>query len=135
MPSLSGHCLCGKIRISGTVEIKGIPNCHCTECRRATGATFATMLFVTDSAIKIVGKPKIFRHKSDKGSIMEKHFCGHCGSQVFGRNSNRPGIMSLRAGILDQIEHIEPTVNVYLDSKVPSTLINQILPGFSKMPG
>lgn len=135
MPKLSGKCLCGNVSFSGDTEIKLMANCHCSDCRAATGAAYGTLLFVDETAIEIKGTPKVFKHKSDSGSDMEKLFCPDCGSQMFGRNSNRPGMMSLRAGVLDQTSLVKPAVNVYLDSKIESTPVDPDLKGFAKMPG
>ena len=135
MPKLSGKCLCGKISFSADTDIKLMANCHCSDCRTATGAAFGTLLFVDADAIKVTGEPKIFKHMADSGAEMEKHFCADCGSQLFGKNSNRPKMLTLRAGVLDQTSLVKPTVNVYLDSKIESTPIDPDLKGFAKMPG
>jgi len=135
MPKLSGRCLCGKIKFSGDTEIKLMANCHCSDCRAATGAAYGTLLFVDADAIQITGTPKAFKHKADSGADMEKLFCPDCGSQLFGRNSNRPKTMSIRAGVLDQTSLVKPSVNVFLDSKIESTPIDSNLKGFPKMPG
>lgn len=135
MPKLSGRCLCGKIEFSGDTEIKLMANCHCADCRAATGAAYGTLLFVDEDAIHVTGTPKVFKHMADSGATMEKHFCPDCGSQLFGRNSNRPKTMSIRAGVLDQKSLVKPTVNVYLDSRIESTPIDPNLKGFARMPG
>lgn len=135
MPKLTGKCLCGNITFSADTDIKLMANCHCDDCRAATGAAYGTLLFVDEDAVQINGTPKVFKHKSDSGSDMEKLFCPDCGSQMFGRNSNRPKTMSIRAGVLDQKELVKPGVNVYLDSRIPSTPVDPELKGFPKMPG
>lgn len=135
MPKLSGRCLCGKISFSGDTDIKLMANCHCSDCRAATGAAYGTLVFVDEAAVKVSGAPKVFKHKSDSGSDMEKLFCPDCGSQLFGRNSKRTGMMSIRAGVLDQTSLVKPTVNVYLESKIASTPVDPELKGFPKMPG
>jgi len=135
MPKLTGKCLCGKVSFSADTEIKMMANCHCSDCRAATGAAYGTLVFVDETALSISGTPKVFKHKSDSGSDMEKLFCPDCGSQMFGRNSNRPGVVSVRAGVLDQSDLVKPAVNVYLSSKIPSTPIDPELKGFDKMPG
>lgn len=134
MPKLSGKCLCGNIEFSADTEIKLMANCHCSDCRAATGAAYGTLLFVDADAIQVTGKPKIFKHTADSGADMEKHFCPDCGSQLFGRNSNRPNAMTIRAGCVDQTDLVKPAVNVYLDSKIESTPIDPDLKGFPKMP-
>lgn len=135
MPKLSGKCLCGNIKFSGDTEIKLMANCHCSDCRAATGAAYGTLLFVDEDAIQVTGSPKVFNHKAESGANMEKLFCPDCGSQLFGRNSNRPKTLSIRAGVLDQDSLVKPSVNVFLDSKIDSTPIDPDLKGFPKMPG
>ena len=134
MPKLSGQCLCAAISYSADTEIKMMANCHCTDCRAATGAAYGTLLFVAEDALQITGTPKVFKHKAASGADMEKHFCGECGSQLFGRNSNRANIISVRAGSVEQSELVKPAANVYLDSKLASTPIDPALKGFAKMP-
>ena len=134
MPKFSGNCLCGKVKFFGDADITVAPNCHCIDCQRASGAVYATMLFVSEEKINIEGTPETFHYKADSGASMEKNFCGNCGSQLYGRNSNRPGILSLRAGVINEKDLIKPTVNVFVSSKVLSTPINDKLPAHSKMP-
>jgi hypothetical protein len=135
MTKLSGHCLCGAIQFDADTDIKMMANCHCSDCRAATGAAYGTLVFVEAEALNISGEIKTFKHKADSGSDMEKLFCPNCGSQLFGRNSNRPGAVSIRAGVLDQTSEIKPAINVYLDSKLESTPIDPTLKGFPQMPG
>lgn len=135
MPRLSGKCLCGNITFSGDADIKLMANCHCADCRAATGAAYGTLLFVDPGQIEISGQPKVFKHVADSGANMEKLFCPDCGSQMFGRNSNRPNMLTVRAGVLDQTDLVKPAVNVFMDSRIPSTPIDPDLKAFPKMPG
>lgn len=135
MTKLTGHCLCGDITFEADTDIKLMANCHCDDCRAATGAAYGTLVFVEENAVNINGTPSVYRHKSDSGSDMEKLFCPNCGSQMFGRNSNRPNTMAVRAGVLDQKDLVKPAANVYLSSRIPSTPVDPELKGFDKMPG
>ena len=134
MQKLSGKCLCGKIKFAREAEIQRVANCHCTDCQNVTGATYATLVSVAENMIKIDGTPRVYHHKSDRDSDMEKHFCDNCGSQMFSYNSTRPGIIHLRAGVLEQKELVEPIMNQYTDSKITSTPLNPDLPAHPKMP-
>ena len=118
---MSGKCLCGNIAFTADTDIKFTANCHCSDCRAATGAAYGTLLFIDEAALQITGAPKIFTHVADSGANMEKFFCPDCGSQLFGRNSNRPNVMSVRAGVVDQTDLVKPGVNVYLSSRIAST--------------
>jgi hypothetical protein len=58
---LTGGCFCGAIRY----EVEGTPfhatNCHCSICRRTTGAPFVTWFSVRPSDFRIVeGEPMRF---------------------------------------------------------------------------
>ena len=135
MAKIIGNCLCGNISFKADAEIKLMANCHCKDCRAATGAAYGTLLFIAEDELQVHGTPKVFQHVADSGSSMEKHFCSDCGSQLFGKNSNRIGLVSVRAGALDNTSIVNPTVNVYLSSKIESTPIDPQLKGFDKMPG
>ena len=95
MAHLSGKCLCGNIAFTADTDIKFTANCHCSDCRAATGAVYGTLLFIDEAALQVSGAPKVFKHVADSGADMEKHFCADCGSQLFGRNSNRPNMLSV----------------------------------------
>ena len=134
MPNLSGKCLCGNISFTANTDIQNSYNCHCNDCRAASGAAYQTLLFIERSALEISGTPKVFTHAADSGSVMEKHFCPDCGSQMFGHNRSRPDRISIRAGVLDQSELVKPAANLYLSSKIESTPIDPDLEGYSGMP-
>ena len=130
----SGNCLCGKVSYKCYVEPKYIFNCHCEDCRRATGSVFGTNLFVLEDEVKISGTLSTYSHKSDGGSTMTKMFCSNCGSLMFGRNSAKKNIMSIRAGTVIQLDLIKPEINLFMDSKVPSTSIDENIKKASRMP-
>jgi hypothetical protein len=43
-------------------------------------------------------------------------------------------VLSIRAGTVDQLDLIKPMVNVFMDSKVPSTSIDENLKQAPRMP-
>ena len=65
---------------------------------------------------------------------MTKRFCPNCGSLIFGINSAKVNVLSIRAGTVDQLDLIKPVVNVFMDSKIPSTSIDQNLKQAPRMP-
>ena len=130
----SGNCLCGEVTYKCYVEPKYIFNCHFEDCRRAIGSVFGTNLFVTEEEVKICGRLSSYTHKSDSGSTMTKMFCSNCGSLMFGRNSAKKNIMSIRAGTVIQLSLIKPEINVFMDSKVPSTSIDENIKKAARMP-
>ena len=134
MSVFSGKCLCGNVSYQCHSEPKAIFNCHCEDCRRATGSVFGTNLFVSESEVEISGEVSSYSHISDSGSTMTKRFCPNCGSLLVGSNSAKPNVVSIRAGTVDQLALIKPQINLFMDKKVPSTSIDENLKQASRMP-
>ena len=134
MPILTGKCLCGNVFYQSNSEPAFTANCHCTDCRAATGAAYSTICFIKADQLTIEGDTQCFEHLSDRGHTMTKHFCPNCGSQLFGENSAREGMIGIRAGTIDQTDLVQPARNVYVSSKIPSTLIDPNLPASDRMP-
>lgn len=135
MPKLTGGCLCGQISFEADGDIAIMANCHCKDCKQITGAAFATLIFMNEADVKIAGETSSYEHSADSGSVMTKRFCPNCGSQMFGQGSARPGMIALRAGVINEQEHIKPKVNVFAASKLDCTILDPDIPAFDKMPG
>ena len=132
---LSGKCLCNKVSYSCNSEPTAIFGyCHCKDCRKATGSVFGTNLFFSENNVEINGKLSSFKHISDTGSTMTKFFCPCCGSLNVWKKWLKKNVISIRAGTVDQINKIKPTINIFMDSKVPSTSIDKKLKQTNRMP-
>ena len=121
MAGFTGGCLCGAIRY----EVKSDPvrtaNCHCDDCRRATGSAFATNIFVkSDDLVVLQGEPRSFDHPTDSGNTMTKQFCGDCGSQLFGWSSGAGGAMKgIKVGTIDDASFVRPQIEVFASKALP----------------
>lgn len=134
MSIFTGSCLCGSVNYKSDSDPLVIQNCHCDQCRKATGSVYLTNLFIKEENFEITGEVNNYTHLSDAGNNMTKYFCPNCGSQVFGKNSGRPGIITIRAGTVNEKDIIKPIRNLFLKSKVPSTPINSNLEACEGMP-
>lgn len=134
MSEFTGKCLCGAVTYSVKAEPLVTINCHCEDCRRSTGAVFGTNVMVPEDSVEINGTLSRYEHTADSGNIMTKMFCPACGSLVAGTSSGRHNVLSLRAGTIDDLDKIDPAVNVFLDSRVPTTLVNDELTCWPRMP-
>ena len=134
MTNFTGGCLCGKIKYVSTSAPKLAMNCHCKDCRKASGGPYLANVFIMEEFFSLEGEPKKFVHHSDRGSTMTKYFCGNCGSQIYGTNSARPGSVTIRAGSINETDVIQPSVNLFIKNKIQSTPINKELKTFDGMP-
>jgi len=53
---------------------------------------------------------------------------------MFGSNAARPDSIALRAGSINEQEHIAPEFNVYASGKLDCTVLDASIPAFDKMP-
>lgn len=90
-------------------------------------------VFVPEDSVHVKGSPKVYQHLADSGNQMSKKFCGNCGAQMFSLNSGRPGLMGIRGGTIDDLEIIQPSLNIFVSSKIPSTPMDESLSIFEKM--
>ena len=100
--ALSGSCLCGAIRYTIAADVKDLRACHCTNCQKASGAAGSVNAVVPSAAFKITkGTPKRYSAKADSGRILNRYFCGDCGSPIYSQRETTPEIVVVRAGTLD----------------------------------
>ena len=59
MTNFTGGCLCGKIKYVSTSEPKLAMNCHCKDCRKASGGPYLANVFIMEEFFSLeegVGK-------------------------------------------------------------------------------
>jgi hypothetical protein len=113
---LQGGCFCGRIRY----EVTGAPfdetNCHCSICRRTTGAPFVAWFSVRPSEFRCVsGDPARFRSSSKA----DRSFCAHCGTQLTFRSDDYPDEIDITTCSLDHPEDVPPRDHIHTSSKLP----------------
>ena len=115
--SVKGSCLCGGVRYE--VEEGGfgrVVNCHCSMCRKATGAAFRTRASVRPAAFHwLAGEDLISRYESSPGET--RTFCGVCGATLATFLDDKE--IGLPLGTLDDDPGVRPAAHVFIDSKAP----------------
>jgi len=135
MPGFKGGCLCGSITYEVSSDPINMWNCHCDDCRRATGASFATNVFVKFEDLTITkGTPSTYEHSADSGNIMTKEFCSNCGAQLFNGSSARSAIRVVRVGSIDDASFVRPSGNLYCSRALPCSHLAEDLDNFDTMP-
>jgi hypothetical protein len=113
---IRGCCLCGGIRFE-TDAARSLTHCHCNNCRKLSGAAFASYVHVdTDKFRFISGEELIQRFESAPGSF--RNFCRVCSSTVPGKAAYLTTV-SIPAGLFDDDPGVRPKLHVFVSSKVP----------------
>ena len=130
----TGSCLCGGITFSIHAPLQPIQVCHCTQCRKAQGGPFAAVTPVATRAFTLDDAQGLLRlYESSPGK--ERAFCGRCGSPLFSRRPTLPGILRVRAGLLDEPVNTRPAWHAHTDSKSSWWPILDGLPQYPGDPG
>lgn len=129
---VKGSCLCGGIRYEVDSDGFGTTvNCHCSMCRKATGAAFRTRAAVRTAALRWVsGADLISRYESSPGET--RTFCRTCGATLATFFRDRPSEIGLPLGTLDDDPGVRPSAHVYVGSKAPWFDIHDELPRFAE---
>ncbi len=132
--SLSGSCSCGSITYTCSSPAVMAGNCHCVDCRKASGSGYAPTLFVPENAISIKGEVKYYERSGDSGHAVTRGFCPHCGSQLFGKVEAMPGLIAIRAGSLDDPSQYKPQLDLYTSRAPAWDSMDPALPKFAEAP-
>jgi len=117
MKQLKGSCLCGQVQIEVPDRFDYVGSCHCSECRKFSGAANATAGGIDGALLKIVaGEDHISIYRKSENT--ELAFCRSCGSSLFSRKRDS-GKCNVRLGILDDAPTQRPTFHIFTGSKAP----------------
>lgn len=116
----SGGCLCGAVRYSVDAPMANVIACHCSHCRKISGAGSSHNVAIPTSALTITqGEPKLYADTADSGNRLNRFFCANCGSSLFSRREKMPEMTILKAGTLDDATGLKLAMNIWTDSALP----------------
>jgi hypothetical protein len=115
----TGGCQCGALRYEITEAPQMVYTCHCTDCQRLTSSAFSMAVVVPAAAFRLTrGEPRPLQKTADSGRVTTRWICPQCGSWICGAPT--PGsALRVRAGTLDDISWLRPTVHFWTRSKQP----------------
>lgn len=112
--AVDGSCLCGAITFEIKGPLRGVINCHCTQCRKWTGhyvaatAAWKHNLEINDSEDNL----RWYRSSPDA----QRGFCTNCGSSLFWKGSNTDTITIL-AGTLNGATGLTTEAQIHVSDK------------------
>jgi len=120
----TGHCACGQVTYGFDTAPTFIANCHCPDCKRASGGEMATFAAVPDTDFTVLsGKTKSFSYAPNTetcaGKGLDRVFCANCGSRVFTNSlKDFPGAVFVQEGTLDRLdEWFAPKIEIFTWSR------------------
>ncbi len=123
----SGNCLCGGIQFRIDAELAPIQVCHCSQCRKAQGTPFATNTPVSTDAFHLMSGAELLTvFESSPGK--QRVFCSRCGSPIYSKKDALPGVLRVRAGLINEALSVRPEAHFYTASKANWWTIDDDLP-------
>jgi len=120
MPRIEGGCLCGQVRYHADADPVMQVICHCVSCQRNTGSGFSINLAVPADSLIVTGEShRTYLDRSgSSGKTFERHFCGACGSPIFGRGEAYGALSFVKAGTLDDHSWLDPALHIWCAEKM-----------------
>lgn len=110
-----GGCLCGAIRYRIDGPIAAGCHCHCSLCRRSTGAVVVTWITVRREAFHLLkGAPRLYR----SSPRAKRGFCGDCGTQLTFERLDDAGNIDVTVASLDAPECQPPDHHIFAADRV-----------------
>jgi hypothetical protein len=135
MATITGGCLCGRVRYRTSAAPTYTGVCHCRNCQRFTGSAFEVVLGFPKGEVVLEGEVKIYHDISDAGRPIYRGFCPNCGSGVTSEVTLLPGVLAILAGTLDDPSAVRPTMELYCSSAQPWVGLAGERKRFAHMPG
>lgn len=115
---LNGRCLCGGVRYTIKRPPRVMYHCHCSICRRSTGASFATAAIASLSDFSVTaGQDLVANFESSKG--IRRHFCSRCSSPLYALAERAPRDLWLSCGTLDGDPQVQPLFHRNVGDRAP----------------
>lgn len=127
--TLTGKCLCGTVAYAVADEFLYAANCHCSQCRRATGAAFKPFAGIERAKLRLMrGADSLLTFGDASGSDVR---CRLCGSFLY--SVVRDGaFVHVAMGTLIDDPTIRSTKHIFVGSKAPWFTITDDLPQYEE---
>lgn len=115
-PEITGRCYCGGVALRMRNMPRTVAYCHCSDCRRWTGAPVAA--FAAFAAGDLEADPPLGPARFEKPGI-GRWFCERCGSPLAAIFDYLPGQVYVPLGLLDQAAELSPRLHCHSDARLP----------------
>ena len=114
---ITGGCHCGAVRYEAEGSLSNAALCHCSDCRRVSGAPAMAWASAPSSSFRFTEKQPLRYASSAK---VTRTFCGDCGSQLtYAHDDYRGERIDIATATLDDPSLAPPTAQIFIESRLP----------------
>src|SRR6476620_5200531 len=128
---IQGQCLCGEIQFEASEILGMVFNCHCSRCRKAHGAAFATQVIGMKDSLKFISGQE--RLKEFVVGNIVRAFCGNCGSRLMNYTVG-PEYLSIALTAIKDNEKFVPMGECFISEKLPFVQLNGAIAHYQQLP-
>jgi len=126
---LRGRCECGTVRYTVADAFLYAANCHCSQCRAATGSAFKAFAGIERDKLELTeGQDSLLIFGEED---LNNTRCGACGSLLFSV-VRKGAYVHVALGSLVDAPSVRPTQHIFVGSKAPWFEITDDLPQFEE---
>lgn len=118
-PPHEGGCLCRAVRYSYNARPLALSACHCTDCKKLSGASYFAVLQASSEHLSRSGETVAFRKRADSGREIDIHRCAACGTRLWHAPVSAPQLTFIAAGTLDDPSWFVPTAHIWTRAAQP----------------
>ena len=130
----TGGCQCGAVRYRITADNLTCYACHCRECQKQSASAFGISVPVFVASLEIEGDLGMWRRPTESGSHTDCHFCMACGTRLYHAGANRPGMVTIKGGSLDDAAELSPVAHIWTKSRQDWLALPEGVPQWAKQP-
>jgi hypothetical protein len=125
--TVTGGCLCGRVRFEIELPTLFCAHCHCSICRKAHGSGYVTWTAVPYARFRVTAGAEGLR-RYDSSQHGWRSFCGTCGSHMLCESKTHPEHIDIALGSLDgEIDRV-PELHVFVDDRASWADVSDGLP-------
>ncbi|NSX54452.1 GFA family protein [Sulfitobacter sp. 1151] len=122
---MTGRCYCGASSLTANVPPHAISYCHCSDCRRVSGAPVAAFTAFALDDISFAPALGVPTHHT---ATTKRWFCVNCGSPLAACFDYLPGQIYVPLGLLDQAPDLPPQLHSHWGEKLSWLNIHDDMP-------
>lgn len=127
--TLAGKCLCGAVHYAVADEFLYAANCHCSNCRRATGSAFKPFAGIERGKLGITkGADNLMIFGDESGNDAR---CKTCGSFLYSVVRDGAFVHVAMGSLVDE-PTLRPTKHIFVGSKARWSTITDDLPQYAE---
>ena len=106
-------CQCGQLAVTCTGDPLRVSVCHCLDCQKRSGSSFAAQARWPEDAVSFSGEHRSWSRTGDDGGTGTFRFCPECGGGVWYTLTAQPGVIAVPIGGFADPAFPPPVYSVY----------------------